>query len=72
MGITDIPCNLDFFSYDVASGSEILPCIKIDKTLCDKAIKCSASLAFYLFSPTCLINSIIHEYTHVRSSIYNK
>ena len=26
-----------------------------------KRKKCSASLAFYLFSPTCLINSIKHE-----------
>ena len=28
-----------------------------------KKIKCSASLAFYLFSPSCLINSIKHEHS---------
>ena len=38
MGITDIPCNIDFFSYDVASGSEIIPCIKIDKMLSKPSI----------------------------------
>ena len=27
-------------------------------------IKCSASLAIYLFSLTCLINSIIHEHSY--------
>ena len=89
-------------SYDVASGSEITPCNKIDKplndkiikfkrqkwnfkvilmsydkkkltfvhlyhwiywTCCQKEIKCSASLAFYLFSPTHLVNSIKHEHS---------
>ena len=30
---------------------------------CEKEIKCSASLAFYLFSPTRLINSIKHEHS---------
>ena len=29
----------------------------------EKAIKCLASLTFYLFTSTSLINSIIHEYT---------
>ena len=28
---------------------------------CEKEIKCSTSLVFYLFSPTRLINSIKHE-----------
>ena len=49
---------------------------------CEKKIECSASLAFYLFSLTLLINSIKHEHsckilyicnkgsTHVRSSIF--
>ena len=32
-------------------------------TRCEKEIKCSASLAFYLFSPTRLINSIKHEHS---------
>ena len=32
-------------------------------TRCEKEIKCSASLAFYLFFPTRLINSIIHEHS---------
>ena len=32
-------------------------------------IKCSTSLAFYLFSPTCLINSIIHEHS-IQMSIF--
>ena len=27
-----------------------------------KEIKCLASLTFYLFSPTCLVNSIKHEH----------
>ena len=31
-------------------------------TSCGKEIKCSAKLAFYLFSPTCLINSIKHSF----------
>ena len=34
----------------------------IHLTWCEKEIKCSASLPFYLFSPTCLINSIKHEH----------
>ena len=29
----------------------------------EKEIKCLASLAFYLFSPTCLISSIKHEHS---------
>ena len=33
------------------------------ETRCEKEIKCSASLAFYLFSPTRLINSIKHEHS---------
>ena len=37
--------------------------IEFIKTHCKKAIKCSASLTFYLFSPTCLINSIIYEHS---------
>ena len=32
-------------------------------TRCEKEIKCSASLAFYLFSPTRLINLIKHEHS---------
>ena len=32
-------------------------------TRCEKEIKCSASLAFYHFSPTRLINSINHEHS---------
>ena len=35
--------------HDVVSGSDIMPCIKIDKPLV-------ASLAFYHFSPARLIN----------------
>ena len=31
--------------------------------ICEKEIKCSASLAFYLFSPARLINSIKHEHS---------
>ena len=30
---------------------------------CEKEIKCSTSLTFYLFSPTRLINSIKHEHS---------
>ena len=33
------------------------------KLVAKKEIKCSASLTFYLFSPTCLINSIKHEHS---------
>ena len=32
----------------------------IYQTCCKKVIKCLASLAFYPFSPICLIKSIIH------------
>ena len=32
-------------------------------TRCEKKIKCSASLAFYLFSWTCFINSIKHKHS---------
>ena len=35
----------------------------IHQTSCEKEIKCSASLAFYIFSPTRLINSIKHEHS---------
>ena len=35
----------------------------IYQTRCEKKIKCSASLAFYLFSSTRLINSIKHEHS---------
>ena len=35
----------------------------IYSTCCGKVIKCSTSLAFYLFFPTCLINSINHEHS---------
>ena len=35
----------------------------IYETCCEKEIKCEASLAFYLFSSTCLINSIKHEHS---------
>ena len=37
---------------------------------CEKEMKCSVSLAFHLFSPTCLINSIKHE--HSRKIFYFK
>ena len=35
----------------------------LGKPHCEKEIKCSASLAFYLFNPTRLINSIKHEHS---------
>ena len=40
------------------------------KTRCEKEIKGSASLAFYLFSPTRLINSIKHEHSYKIFNIF--
>ena len=37
--------------------------VLLNKTRCEIEIICSASLAFYLFSPTRLINSIKHEHS---------
>ena len=45
--------------------------IEFIKTSCEKEKNGSASLAFYLFSPTRVINSTKYEHPyHVRSSIY--
>ena len=42
--------------------------IEIYLTCCEKEIKCSLNIAFYLFSSACLINSI--KYEHSCKTIY--
>ena len=49
-------------SYDIESNIRAPVLLNLLNSL-QKEIKCSASLAFYLFSPTRLINSVKHEHS---------
>ena len=48
-------------SYDIKNLVFMLLYYSIYQKWCKKVIKCLASLTFYLFSPTQLMNSIIHK-----------
>ena len=58
-------------SYDKKNLTFVLQYYWIYQTRCEKEIKCSASLAFYLFSSTRLINSIKHEHSCKILYIFN-